>query len=191
MSVTAYTMLVLIGVLCIYAVFAYNRLVALRNHVQKAWSNIDIVLKQRHDELPKLVAVCREYMRFEQETLERVIAARSRVAEARERRDVDALGAAEGALRTGLGQLFALVESYPSLKANDNFQHLAARITGLEDTIADRREFYNESANTNNIALDLFPDVFIARTFAFTAFKLLSFDRAETEDVDVRALLQS
>ena len=62
MSVTAYTMLVLIGVLCIYAALTYNRLVALRNHVQKAWSNIDIVLKQRHDELPKLVAVCREYM---------------------------------------------------------------------------------------------------------------------------------
>jgi hypothetical protein len=86
MSVTAYTMLVVIGVLCI-AVLTYNRLVALRNHVQKAWSNIDIVLKQRHDELPKLVAVCREYMKFEQETLERVIAARSRVAEARERRE--------------------------------------------------------------------------------------------------------
>lgn len=191
MSVTAYTMLVLIGVLCIYAVLTYNRLVALRNDVRKAWSNIDIVLKQRHDELPKLVAVCREYMRFEQETLERVIAARSRVAEARERRDVDALGAAEAALRTGLGQLFALVESYPTLKANDKFQHLAARITGLEDTIADRREFYNESATTNNIALELFPDVFIARIFAFTAFKLLCFDRAETEDVDMRALLQS
>ncbi|MGH8585799.1 MAG: LemA family protein [Gammaproteobacteria bacterium] len=83
------------------------------------------------------------------------------------------------------------VRIYPTLKANDNFQHLAARITGLEDTIVDRRDFYNESANTHNIALELFPDVFIARTFAFTAFMLLSFDRAETEDVDVRALLQS
>lgn len=191
MGVTAYTLLVLTGVLCIYAALTYNRLVAFRNNVQKAWSNIEIVLKQRHDELPKLVAVCREYMQFEQEALERVIAARSRVAEARERRDVEALGAAEGALRSGLGQLFALVESYPTLKANDNFKHLEARITGLEDVVADRREFYNESATVNNIALELFPDFFIARLFAFTAFKLLSFDRTETQDVDVRALFQS
>jgi LemA protein len=143
MAIVGYTFLVLVFIVLIYGIISYNRLVVLRNNVKKAWGNIDVLLKQRHDELPKLVAVCKEYMQHEQVTLERVISARGRIAQARAAGDMGALGVAEGTLRTGLGQLFALVENYPELKANENFQHLRARISSLENAIADRREFYN------------------------------------------------
>ena len=190
MAIVGYTFLVLVFIVLIYGIISYNRLVVLRNNVKKAWGNIDVLLKQRHDELPKLVAVCKEYMQYEQATLERVISARGRVAQARAAGDMGALGVAEGTLRTGLGQLFALVENYPELKANENFQHLRARTTSLENAIADRREFYNESVNTNNIAIEVFPDLMMARLFDFKTFDLLRFERGEIQDVDVRALFQ-
>jgi LemA protein len=178
MDIFGYVVLALIAATVIYVIVMYNRLVNLKHNVTKAWSNIDVLLKQRHDELPKLIATCKEYMQYEQETLEKVIAARSRAAEARAAGDIGALGAAEGALRIGLGQLFALAEDYPDLKANETFQHLQARITGLENSIADRREFYNESVNLNNIGIEEFPDVLVARFFNFKPFQLLEFTSA-------------
>ena len=150
-SIVIWAALVLLAV---YVVSMYNHLVRLKHNVSKAWSNIDVLLKQRHDEIPKLVETCKQYMKYEQETLERVMQARSRVAEARQSQDVPGLGLAEGALRMGLGQLFALAEDYPELRANENFQHLHSRISTLENTIADRREFYNESVNINNIGIE-------------------------------------
>ncbi len=188
MDVFGYGVLVLMAVALVYGVAIYNRLVMIKHNVKKAWGNIDVLLKQRHDELPKLVETCRQYMKYEQETLERVIKARSRVASARESGDVGALGEAEGLLRVGLGQLFALAENYPELKANESFQHLQGRITGLENAIADRREFYNESVNVNNIRIEQFPDLIVARLFAFTPFDLLTFQEEEKADVDVHAL---
>jgi LemA protein len=127
-------------------------------------------------------------MRHEQETFEKVISARSRVAQAREAGDVGALGAAEGALRIGLGSLFALAEAYPELKANENFQHLQGRISGLENQIADRREFYNESVNRNNITIEEFPDIVVARLLNFREAQLLRFEESEIADVNVAAL---
>jgi LemA protein len=153
--------------------------------VSKAWANIDVLLKQRHDELPKLVDTCKQYMQHEQATLEKVIAARSQVSAAREAHNVGALGTAEGALRSGLGQLFALAENYPDLKANEQFLHLQSRISGLENAIADRREFYNESVNINNVAIEQFPGVLLARWFSFKAFELLKFAAEELQDVDI------
>jgi len=171
-----------------YGIAIYNRLVGFKHGVNKAWSNIDVLLTQRHDEIPKLVATCKEYMEYEQETLERVIGARNRVFQARESGDVAALGAAESMLRSGLGQLFALAESYPTLKADENFQHLRSRISGLETAIADRRELYNEAVNRNNVAVEQFPDLVVARLFAFREALLLQFDAQETADVDVASL---
>ncbi len=191
MDIFGYVVLALIAATVIYVIVMYNRLVNLKHNVTKAWSNIDVLLKQRHDELPKLVETCREYMRYEQETLEKIITARSRAADARAAGDIGALGAAEGALRIGLGQLFALAEDYPDLKANETFQHLQARITGLENSIADRREFYNESVNLNNIGIEEFPDVLVARFFNFKPFQLLEFEQSELADVNVGALFQS
>lgn len=178
-------------VLAIYVISIYNHLVRLKHNVSKAWSNIDVLLKQRHDEIPKLVETCKQYMKYEQETLEKVMQARSRVAEARQNQDVPQLGAAEGALRLGLGQLFALAEDYPELRANDNFQHLQGRISSLENAIADRREFYNESVNINNIGIEQFPDLIVARLFGFGPRDLLEFEASETVDVDVKQLFET
>jgi LemA protein len=177
--------LAVLAVMLVYFVMTYNGLVVIKNNVSKAWANIDVLLKQRHDELPKLIDACKEYMKYEQTTLEKVIQARSRVADARESHNIAALGAAESALRAGLGSLFALVESYPELKANENFLHLQSRITGLEDAIADRREFYNDSANINNVRIEQFPDLIVARLFNFGPADLLRFEAIELEDVDV------
>jgi len=172
----------------VFGVFIFNQLVALKHGVGRAWSNIDILLKQRHDELPKLVETCKQYMQFEQETLEKVMQARSQVANARETQNIAALGQAENALRIGLGSLFAVAEAYPELKTNETFQHLQARITGLENAIADRREFYNESVNVNNVRVEQFPDTVIARLFGFRQFPLLRFAAEEKKDVDLKQL---
>jgi len=172
----------------LYAIMIYNNLVSLKHNVSKAWANIDVLLKQRHDELPKLVETCKQYMGYEQETLEKVMQARSAVSAAREKGDVSALGPAETQLRMGLGNLFALAEAYPDLKANESFQHLQGRISGLENAIADRREFYNESVNNNNVRIEQFPDVIIARNLGFGAKDLLEFSEEETKDVDVKEL---
>ena len=177
--------LVVLVVIAVYFIMVYNGLVSIKNNVSKAWANIDVLLKQRHDELPKLIDTCKQYMQYEQVTLEKVIQARSRVADARESHNLAALGAAEGALRAGLGSLFALVESYPELKANEQFLNLQGRIIGLENAIADRREFYNESVNINNVRIDQFPDLIVARLFSFRPFDLLRFEASELEDVDM------
>ena len=174
--------------LAIYVVSIYNHLVRIKHNVSKAWSNIDVLLKQRHDEIPKLVETCKQYMKFEQDTLEKVMQARSRVSNAQQAQDIPALGIAEGALRMGLGQLFAVAEDYPELRANENFQHLQSRISGLENSIADRREFYNESVNINNIGIEQFPDVIVARLFGFGPRELLEFEASEIADPNVKEL---
>jgi LemA protein len=174
--------------LATYTVVLYNRLVALKHNVAQSWSNIDVLLKQRHDELPKLVETCKQYMGYEQATLAKVMEARGQVQQARAQGDVPALGAAESGLRMGLGQLFALAEAYPELKADSHFQHLQDRISGLENAIADRREYYNQSVNSNNIRIEQFPDVLVARLFAFRPFDLLEFSEEETADVNLGAL---
>ena len=181
-------MLVIIVVLLVYGMVIYNGLVNLKHGVAKAWSNIDVLLKQRHDELPKLVEVCKQYMGFEKDTLQRVTAARSAVFAARERADVAQVGAAETVLRAGLGNLFALAESYPDLKADQQFKQLRDRISQLENAIADRRELYNDSVNINNVRVEQFPDVVVARLFAFGPRPLLEFSAEELKDLDLRQL---
>ncbi|MBL4704903.1 MAG: LemA family protein [Flavobacteriales bacterium] len=183
--------LILFGVaalLIVYAIVLYNGLISLKHNVTKNLANIDVLLKRRHDELPKLIETCKQYMKHEQETLENVIKARSSVENAQQRGDVKALGKAETAMRAGLGNLFALAENYPGLKADESFSHLQHRISGLESEISDRREFYNESVNNNNIRLEQFPDVLVARLGKFKAFDLLEFSEQELADVDVKSL---
>ena len=188
MDIGTILIIAIIAALGLYGVTLYNGLVTLKHNVSKAWSNIDVLLKQRHDELPKLVEVCKQYMGYEKDTLERVISARSAVFAAREAGDIGKLGAAETLLRGGLGNLFALAENYPELKADQNFQHLQQRITSLENTIADRREYYNESVNLNNVRIEQFPDVIVARWFGFNARDLLEFSEEEKQDVDMKTL---
>jgi len=178
-------------VIVVYATMLYNNLVQLKHNVTKAWANIDVLLKQRHDELPKLVETCKQYMKFEQETLQKVMEARSKVFAAREAQNMPELGQAEGTLRATLGHLFALAEAYPDLKTNQSFQQLQARISSLENAIADRREFYNESVNLNNVRVEQFPDAIIAGMFHFKQAHLLEFQAAEKADVDMRQLFSA
>ncbi len=183
--------LILIGFIAVaasYLIGLYNHLVNVKHAVAKAWANIDVLLKQRHDELPKLVEVCKQYKQFEQDTLQKVIAARSQVHAARETQDMDALGHAEGLLRAGLGSLFAVAEAYPELKANEHFMQLQNRITSLENSLADRRELYNESVNINNVQIALFPSNVIAKLFSFGEQPLLEFSANEKSDHDIKQL---
>src|SRR5688572_17430523 len=186
--------IILLGVLVlvvVWAVMIYNNLVQVKHNVSKAWANIDVLLKQRHDELPKLVETCKQYMKFEQDTLVRVMEARNQVSSAREQQNIAALGQAEGELRGALGRLFAVAEAYPELKSNETFQHLQARISTLENAIADRREFYNDSVNINNVRIEQFPDSIVAALFSFRPMQLLKFSEQELADVDVKQLFQA
>ena len=190
MSVVAIVVLAVIVVVIFYLIMIYNNLVQVKHNVSKAWANIDVLLKQRHDELPKLIETCKQYMKFEQDTLQKVIEARSRVFSARESQDIRALGPAEAGLRSSIGNLFALAESYPDLKTNQTFLQLQSRISGLENAIADRREFYNESVNINNVRIEQFPDNIVAGMGNFKAAQLLEFDAAEKTDVEVKELFK-
>lgn len=185
---TSLTLIAIAVAFALYGIVIYNNLVSIKHNVTKAWANIDVLLKQRHDELPKLVETCKQYMKYEQKTLEKVMLARSAVSHAREQQDIGALGAAETSLRMGLGSLFAVAEAYPELKADQSFQHLQTRISSLENTIADRREFYNESVNINNARIEQFPDLLIAQQFNFPEREMLSFTDEEITDVSIPAL---
>lgn len=177
--------LILFFALVMYFIVIYNYLVTLKNNVARNWSNIDVLLKQRYSELPKLIDTCKEYMQYEKTTLEKIVTSRKAALTATEGHDLVALGQAEATLQTGLSKLFALAENYPDLKANQSFQTLQTRISQLEEDIADRRELYNDSVNRNNIRIQQIPDVFIARIFNFKPFELLKFDESEIQDVGI------
>lgn len=188
MSSSLLLLLMAVAGLAIYVVMAYNRLVRLKHNVRAAWSNIDVLLKQRHDELPKLVTACRQYMKYEQETLEKVTLARSQVSSAMQSGDMAELGVAESFMTNTLGRLFALTENYPELKSNESFMRLQSRISSLENAIADRREYYNDSVNINNIVVDEFPTNLIAQQFAFARAELFKVSKDELADVNLEQL---
>jgi LemA protein len=166
-----------------YGITVYNGLVQLRNNIERDWSNIDVLLKQRFDELPKLINVCEGYMQHEKRTLEAVIAARSHITSART--EGERLQA-QNALTETLRSLFMVVERYPELKADKAFRQLQGRISEIEEMIADRREFYNEAVNTYNIRIEQFPDLLVARPLNFTSRTLWRIDPTHRQDVEVR-----
>src|SRR5579864_8825940 len=165
-----------------YFVTVYNGLIAVKNNIDKAWANIDVLLKQRHDEIPKLISVCEGYMTHERGTLEAVIKARQGVMSAQ---GPAAIGQAEGALQASMRQLFALAENYPNLKAQTSFQQLQERVSALESQIADRREFYNDSVNTYNIRIQSMPDLFVASMLHMTPREMYKVEAADREDVKI------
>jgi LemA protein len=169
-------------ILSLYGVILYNGFVQMKNDIDKAWSNIDLLLKQRYDELPKLLKVCEGYMQHEQRTLEAVVRARSQLTSARS--DTEQL-AAQNFLTETLRSLFAVTENYPELKADAGFRQFSNRISEIEDQIADRRELYNDYVNIYNIRLDQLPDLVIARICNFTARNLWGIDPAHREDVKI------
>jgi len=169
------------------AVTIYNHLVTLKNNSMKSWSNIDVLLKQRNSELPKLIDTCKQHMTYEQETLEKVIKARNLVEAAMKTKNVAQLGSAEIRLEASINGLFAVAEDYPELKASEGFLRLQTRITNLEDSISERREFYNETVAINNSRVQQFPDNLIASFFSFKEFEQLEFSLEELKDVDIAA----
>ncbi|MCG3775843.1 MAG: hypothetical protein JW395_2689 [Nitrospira sp.] len=173
--------LLMIGVIVLVAYVAgvYNMLVRLFNNINKAWSNIDVILKQRHDELPKLVDVCNSYMLHERETLESVTKARNAYSTGL---NIDDKAQAENQIVGALGKLFAVAEQYPDLKANQEFLALQQRISALESTIADRREFYNDSVNLYNIAIQQIPTLWVAQEVGYTARPLLTVVPSDRKD---------
>jgi LemA protein len=180
------TTIILLGFLFVicgvaaYAVTIFNGLIAVKNEIALAWSNIDILLKQRHDELTKLLEVCKGYKAFEGETLVKITQARSMYQQAS---TVDQKATADQSMTAALRGFFAVAENYPDLKANNNFMQLQKRITELESQIADRREFYNDSVNTLNTRIQQFPDTFVASFMNLTAFPLFEVEEADKSDV--------
>lgn len=166
-----------------YLVAIYNGLITVKNNIDKSWGNIDVLLKQRHDELPKLISAVQGYMQHERAVLENVTKARASYAGAHsvaEKAQADSM--VSGALRS----LFAVAENYPQLKASDTFVQLQNRISSLESEIADRREFYNDSVNTFNIRIEQIPDVFIARMMSLVRRELFKVAAEDRQDVEVR-----
>ncbi|MFH1563899.1 MAG: LemA family protein [Nitrospirota bacterium] len=148
----------------IYFISIYNELIHIRVNIDKSWANIEVLEKQRYDELPKLIKVCEGYMKYERETLEKVTLARTKFLDAKTPNEFAKAGDdLSGALKT----LFAVAENYPELKANENFMQLQNRITYLESQIADRREFYNESVTIYNVRIQQIPYVFIANMLKY------------------------
>jgi LemA protein len=163
-----------------YVVTIFNGLVTLKNDIDKAWANIDIMLKQRHDELPKLLDVCKGYMDFERDTFQKVTQARSMYQQAV---SMDQKAQADQTMTSALRGFFAVAENYPELKANNNFMQLQKRITELESQIADRREFYNDSVNTFNIRIQQMPDTFVASFMNLQPRPMFKVDEADRADV--------
>ena len=161
---------------------AYNGLVTLRNQVKNAWQQIGVQLKRRHDLIPNLVEVVKDYMGYEQETLEKVIRARNAAVGAT---GVAGAAAAEGALSGALRSLFAVVEQYPQLKANENVGRLQEELTSTENRIAFARQFYNDSVMRYNTRLQVIPTNLIANLFGFREEPFFEVPAAEQEPVKV------
>jgi LemA protein len=182
--------LVVLGVLAVivigvisYFVGIYNNLVTLKNDIDRSFSNIDVILKQRHDELPKLIETCKGYMQYEQKTLQAVVEARNAYSSATTPGEK---AQADNMVTSALRSLFAVAERYPDLKANTNFMQLQNRITDLENKIAGQRNAYNEDVNMFNIRIAQVPDTFIARFMSLQPHALFQVAAADREDVQVK-----
>ena len=173
--VLAVVLLFLVGLL-IWLVIVYNNIVRLRNSIDKSWANIDVLLLQRSSEIPNVVATVKGYMKHERETLETLTKARSFLSNAK---TMSQKAAADNIISETIKTVFAVAENYPDLKAVENFLQLQKRITGLENELADRREFYNDSVMIYNTRIQSFPDLLVSRMMNFTAVELF---KASEED---------
>ena len=194
MSVTAIIVLAILVIAVVWAIGAYNRLVALKNRFENAFSQIDVQLKRRYDLIPNLVETVKGYLKHERETLEAVIQARNQAQQVEQRAaespgDPEAmqqLMAAEGALTGALGRLFALREDYPDLKASENMQQLQEELTSTENKIAFARQAYNDSVMRYNTARESFPTSVIANAYNFNEAELFDLpDESQREAPEV------
>lgn len=181
MSAAVILLLVLVAA-AVLIVSAYNGLISLRNQVRNAWQQIGVQLKRRWDLIPNLVEVVKDYMGYEQETLEKVVRARNLAVAAT---GVAGAAAAEGALTGALRSLFAVVESYPQLKANENVGRLQEELTSTENRIAFARQFYNDMVMRYNTKLQVVPTNLLASMFAFKEEPFFEIPAAEQAPVKV------
>ena len=164
----------------IWAIWRYNNLVSLKYQVANAWKQIDVQLKRRHDLIPNLIASVRGEMQFEQDTLEKVIAARNSAVAARGVADT---AEKENALTQTLSRLFALAENYPNLKANESVRTLMEELTSTENKIGFARQYYNDVATRFNTTQQVFPDSLIAQAFKFQPVELFQITEAAEREV--------
>lgn len=190
MGIAVAVVLFIVALALVYASVLYNGLVRLKHAVAHAWRDIDVLFRQRHEELSKLLDACRQLLPAAQELLTAVDEARSHVRSAQDAIDLRALGGAENALRVALGRLLALAEDCAGLKNDPSFTQLRMRISALESSIADRCEVYNEAVSQNNLHIEQFPAVLIAQRFRFGTAERLEFTLAETADANLASLFR-
>jgi LemA protein len=167
----------------LYVLMIYNNLVRLRVNIGKAWANLDVLLKQRHDEVPNLVAVISGVKDFEKNIMTQVSEAR---AASQNATGPEEKGEAEKNLSGSLGRLFAVAENYPTLRSQENFLLLQKRLSGLEDEIADRRIFYNDSVSLYNVRILEFPDSLLAKPFGFLPHELFQVQPGDKDPIQVK-----
>ena len=160
----------------------YNGLIQVKENIKKSWANIDVLLMQRSDEIPKLVKVLKSFVKHEKKMFDSIMEARSFYLGAS---TVSEKADADNEMSSFLKSIFALSEAYPELKSNDNFLKLQERISGLENDIADRRELYNESVNNYNIRIQSLPDAFIANSMNLASEEMFKVDEKKKKDVDI------
>ena len=165
-----------------YFIGIYNSFIMLKHNIEKAWANIDVLLKQRFDELPKLVASVKGYMKHEKSLLVELTKARTQSEKAASIQEKAKVSEQMSGIIT---KLFAVAENYPNLKANENFMQLQGRISDIENQLSDRREFYNDSVNTFNIRTEQFPYVIIANWLKYAKKELFRVTEAEKKDVKI------
>lgn len=187
MSTTLLIVLGVVAVIAIAIIAMYNGLIRLKNRVDEAWSDIDVQLKRRYDLIPNLVETVKGYAAHEKDTLERVIKARNEAMAIQNSGDAEKKAEAENALSSTLKSIFALSESYPDLKANQNFLELQRELTDTEDKIQASRRFYNGNVRDFNTKLQVFPTNIMAGMLGFKAREFFEIAEAkEREAVQVK-----
>jgi LemA protein len=164
----------------IWFVTAYNNLVAAAHRANQAWGNIDTLLRQRHDEIPRLIELCQPRLKYEQAMFDRMLEARGEILGARQAQDAAALGRAEQALRGELRRLLGLAAANSELEADEVLAVLKQRLAALETGITERGELYNDAVRQNNLALRYFPGSVVATLGGFRRLEPFSIDAAQT-----------
>ena len=160
----------------------YNGLIHVKENIKKSWANIDVLLMQRSDEIPKLIKVLKSFAQHEKKMFDNVMVARKSYLGAN---SITEKADADNQISDALKSVFALSEAYPELRANENFLNLQDRISGLENEISDRRELYNESVNNYNIRIQSLPDVAIANAMGLDQEEMFQVNDLKKKDVDI------
>lgn len=161
----------------------YNGLIQVKENIKKSWANIDVLLMQRSDEIPKLIKILKSFVKHEKKMFDNIMDARTSYLGAN---SVSEKADADNQISEALKSVFALSEAYPDLGSNDNFLKLQERISGIENAIADRRELYNESVNNHNIRIQSLPDMFIANTLGLAQEEMFKVQENKKKDVDIK-----